>query len=444
MMRPVDPYKMSLADLRRAVSHGDIPAESAAYESLERARSVNDRLKCFVEMREGAPDEASSEGPLSGVPIALKDLFGDSGRAPTAGSKAHAEWCTETATIVTRLRTAGAAIVGYSNLHEWAIGTTSAVTALGPIANPWNMELITGGSSGGSAAALAAGLVQGAIGTDAGGSIRIPSACCGVVGLKPTWGAVPIDGYCEGEVAIDHIGPMARSVRDVRILFEVLADKTVEDVSVDGLRVGVARDHFFDDVDPRVEDAIENAIELLGKTAVSVTDVTVAGADRASGAIASLLLPHTARLLSEALTSRRDDFPPETLAFLDMGAAMSNEDIERGLAIREDLMSAWDEVFRSVDVVVTPTIGGLPPPIKDPLVSLPSGRQSPEGAFLALNAPMNAGGVPSLSLPCALVGELSVNVSLSGARGREDLVLAVGQLLEDALDGEFRNRMVEA
>jgi aspartyl-tRNA(Asn)/glutamyl-tRNA(Gln) amidotransferase subunit A len=262
--------------------------------------------------------------------------------------------------------------------------------------------------------------------------------------LKPTWGAVSVDGYCEGEVAIDHVGPMARSVADVRALFEVMADATVDDVSVGDLRLGVARSFFYDDLDPDLAAAVEGAIASLERSLASVTDVTIAGADGAGAAIAAILLPHTAKLLADAHQTRRDDFCPETALFLDVGAATTDEDTKHALETRTRLMRAWDEVFEEVDVVITPTIPGLPPPIADPSVKLPSGRQGTEGAFLALNAPMNCGGVPSLSLPCGWAGDLSVNVSLTAARGREDVALAVGQLLEDALDGEFRNRVVGA
>jgi aspartyl-tRNA(Asn)/glutamyl-tRNA(Gln) amidotransferase subunit A len=242
-------HELGLLDLCAAISSGDADAVEAVESSLDRIDAAGS-LNAIVEARPQARDEArGARGPLAGVPVAIKDMFVDGGRAPTVGSRIGGHWLSGTAEVIDRLRRAGAVVVAYSNLHEWGVGTTSAITATGPIRNPWDSERVAGGSSGGSAAALAAGLVPAAIGTDAGGSIRIPASCCGVVGLKPTWGVVPMAGWVEGEDApIDHIGPMARSVADVRALFEVLVDRRVERVDPKQITVGVARRHFFDDL----------------------------------------------------------------------------------------------------------------------------------------------------------------------------------------------------
>ncbi|MDQ3646448.1 MAG: amidase, partial [Actinomycetota bacterium] len=229
------PLELGVAALAAAVAREEPGARGAAAESLRRAAAGNPRLNAFVELCPEAVEATSTAtGPLAGVPVAVKDFFVDHGRAPSCGSNVPASWMAGTAEILNRLRAAGAAIVGRTNLHEWGLGMTSAITATGPVRNPWDLARTPGGSSGGSAAAVAAGIVPAAIGTDAGGSIRCPAACCGIVGFKPTWGRVPMDGFAEAEGELDHIGPLARSVRDVRVVFEALIGAETTTVRVGG------------------------------------------------------------------------------------------------------------------------------------------------------------------------------------------------------------------
>ncbi|MDQ3940687.1 MAG: amidase, partial [Actinomycetota bacterium] len=257
------PLEMSLRDLRAAIERGELDPGAVVAASLERIEAIDYRFNAFSEFRSAARDEARPDGPLAGVPIGVKDLLVDGGRHPMAGSKVHADWLSGTAEAVRRLRAAGAAVVGYTNLHEWGVGTTSAITSTGPISNPRARDRIAGGSSGGSAAAVAAGMVTAAIGTDAGGSIRIPAACCGISGFKPTHGRVPTEGFTGHGGGIDHIGPMGRNVSDVRALFEVLAGTPTLSVDVKQLRVGVAREHFFGHVDAEVEAVLADALAQL-------------------------------------------------------------------------------------------------------------------------------------------------------------------------------------
>jgi aspartyl-tRNA(Asn)/glutamyl-tRNA(Gln) amidotransferase subunit A len=174
-----------MSALVAGISDGSIDSGDTVAESLARIDAYNDRLKAFVAVRpEGPAEVVRGSGRLTGVPVGVKDVFVVDDRAPTMGSRVHAAGMRGTALVVERLRAAGAVVAGYTNLHEWAVGTTSIETATGPIRNPWNTDHVAGGSSGGSAAALAAGLVPAALGSDLGGSIRVPAACCGVVGLK--------------------------------------------------------------------------------------------------------------------------------------------------------------------------------------------------------------------------------------------------------------------
>lgn len=409
-----------------------------AEASLAAAEDEGRRLNAFVELRPEAAQEASgAEGPLAGAPVAIKDMFVDGGRAPTCGSNAHARGLTGTAVLIDRLRAAGAAIVGYTNLHEWGLGTTSTATATGPILNPRDPSRIAGGSSGGSAAAVAAGIVDAALGTDAGGSIRVPAACCGVVGFKPTWGRVPLDGFAEGTDGppVDHAGPLARSVDMVRTMFEVMADTTVEPVEVSSLRVGVLRRQFVDTSAPAVRTAVETCIETLRPHVSSVTTVELEGAEMAGQVLPMLLLSHTAGVVADDLRARPEAFQPETLNLLMLGSQITEENLTQCNVARDALRDAWGRLFSTVDIVVSPTIPALPARIDDLTVDLPAGPTSAELAQVSHNAPMNLGGVPALSLPCGAVDGWSVGITIAAARDRDDHVLSFGHLVEERCGG---------
>jgi aspartyl-tRNA(Asn)/glutamyl-tRNA(Gln) amidotransferase subunit A len=402
------------------------------YRSVTDERLVSQRMKQFNAFVAPAPRAEVGEGTLSGVRLAVKDVFVDRDRAPTCGSNVHADWMTGTAAVLERLRGAGAAIVAYTNLHEWGVGTSSLVTATGPIRNPWDPARIAGGSSGGSAVAVAAGAVDAAIGTDAGGSIRIPSACCGIVGLKPTHGAVPTGGFFADGSGVDHIGPMTRTVGMARLLFEVMSGTRTGAIDVGSLRVGVAREFFFADLDPAVAHAMERAIGLLRPVVADVRDVAVESAERSRRAMPALVLAGLLDRLAPRFEERLDDFQPETRDTFLRARSIDEEGRADARRIQESVTRGFAEVFETVDVVVTPTLSAPAPPIDDPLVRLPSGERSIDQAYVPLNAPMNHAGVPSLSMPCGQLDDgRTVSLSLTAARGRDDVVLGLGQALEE-------------
>ncbi|HEX2296846.1 MAG TPA: amidase, partial [Actinomycetota bacterium] len=384
-----DALSLGIGALRRALERGELDAAEVVAASVERAAS--DDLNAFVETRPEAVEEAArAEGPLAGVPLAVKDMLVDRDRVPTCGSRAHGAWLKGTATVVERLRAAGAAVVGYTNLHEWGVGMTSAFTATGPIRNPWDPTLVPGGSSGGSAAALAAGIVAAATGTDAGGSIRCPSACCGTTGLKATWGRLPTEGFVGHGGAIDGVGPMARSVEDVATLFGVMAAEDVKLPAGGSLRVGIPATFFFDDLDPGVAAAVEDGIDALRRIAAGVREVDLPSAAMASFAVPALLLP----LFADRLRDRDDSaFQPPTANLLALGRSTTEEDRRQAAQVQDAVVADWERAFEDVDVVVTPTLPSPPAPVDTLLVELPSGPTSAELAYLRTNSPMNLGGV---------------------------------------------------
>ena len=350
---------------------------------------------------------------------------------PTLGSRLPAHWMTGTAEILLRLRAAGAVVVGYSNLHEWMVGTTSLVSAFGPVINPRDDSLIAGGSSGGSAAIVAAGAVPLAIGTDAGGSIRIPAACCGIVGLKPTWGLVPTEGFADHGSAIDHIGPMASDIGDVHTLLQVLAGREVPLPDAGSLRVGVARRFFFDEAHPEIASVVLDAIDRLRTHVRSVEDVVIDGANEARRAIGPFILRDVATLLRTHREDWREHLQPQTQLDIDAGARMTASDRAGAERTRERIRRGWNEAFERVDVIVTPTLPSRIAKVDQPNVALAERDELVDKAYVAWNAAMNLAGLPCLSIPC---GELSdgqpVSLSVTARAGHDGDTLSLGRSLE--------------
>lgn len=407
-----------------------------ARESIERHDSS---LNAFVEI---LPFETPEDGPLTGLTVGVKDCFYDRGRTPTMGSAVHPTARETTAEVLTRLRSAGADIVGYTNLHEWAIGGTSTTTATGPIRNPWHRDLVAGGSSGGSAAALAAGFVDLAVGTDTGGSIRIPAGCCGIVGLKPTQGRVPTAGYVGEGGPTDQIGPMGRDVSSVKTLFECLLGEKVPTVDVARLRIGIARGSPFDNLKPEIGAPYAAALEVITRLG-QTSDVTFADWHAQWWANSVLFLNHTGMQVADDLRDNPSGFNMDAMKVLWWGRSLPPDLIEGQRQVQAEARKQWAALFEDVDVVITPTLPSLPPPIEHLEIRLPEDVSHADRAFGRLCGPMNLVGVPCLSLPGALVGELAVNLSITAAPGRDDIVLAVGDAFEDATERAFTNRIAE-
>jgi aspartyl-tRNA(Asn)/glutamyl-tRNA(Gln) amidotransferase subunit A len=385
------------------------------------------------------------------VPVAIKDLFDTAGVRTTAGSKFFADRVPgEDAFVVSRLRRAGAAIVGKTNMHEWALGVTNDNPHYGVCRNPWALDRIAGGSSGGSAAALAAGMCDMALGSDTGGSIRIPAALCGVVGLKPTYGRVSLRGVVPLSWSLDHAGPMARSVRDVATLLGVIAGHDATDPSsapvatddyvsdsdagIAGWRVGVIASEWLGDVHPEVTDAVRAAIDALASLGARAEQFDVPE------------LPEAARLnglmtTADAATFHRDrmeecpgDFGPDVLARLRRGASYGATDYAHArreqTRYRRRFESWFVEHGGPFDVVVLPTTP-IPAPKIDGVDAVAAAA-----VLTRLTAPFNLTGLPALSVPCGVTGEgLPVGLQIVGAPWTERRVLRAGSAYEQATGG---------
>jgi aspartyl-tRNA(Asn)/glutamyl-tRNA(Gln) amidotransferase subunit A len=383
-------------------------------------------------------------GPLHGIPISLKDLIDTAGVRTTSGSALHKDRVPiEDAEVVRRLRNAGAVIVGKNNLHEFAYGGSSLVSHFGDVHNPWDHARISGGSSGGSAAAVAAGLVYAAIGTDTAGSIREPAALCGCVGLKPTYGRVPSRGVIPLSLSLDHVGPLTSTVADAAIVLQAIAgydsaDLTTPNVPLSdyvgavredatSLRVGVLREYFFDDLDPEVAAAMEHALNGIETLVAEMKEVKLdVPADRTLQAAESYAYH------AENVARTPELYQAETLRRIRNGETITAAQYIKSRRDLDEARRSIAHVFADVDVLVCPTMPMPAPAIADMRAN--SGALRPAELKLLRNTrPFNVWGLPAISVPCGFTQSgLPIGLQIAGPHWREDLVLRLVQAYEHA------------
>jgi aspartyl-tRNA(Asn)/glutamyl-tRNA(Gln) amidotransferase subunit A len=398
-----------LAAIRRAN-----PPLNAFYEVFEES-ALQEGRQAAVELREGR-----DRGPLHGIPVAVKDLFDVAGRVTTCGAHPafHPPPARADSDAVARLRAAGAVILGKTGLHEWAFGVSSNNPHFGPCRNPHDLERITGGSSGGSAAALAAGLCLGALGTDTGGSIRIPGSLCGVAGLKPTWGLVPTGGLSPLSESLDHAGPMANSVEDVFLLLEGLCDFRRRAAPKPDVLVPTGP--FFDEVDPEVRRVIAEAVAKLGPSSpVDLGDVQAVWS-----ANSTIMVSEAAALHETRLKERPDAFGPGLADRFKMGFTLTAIDYARARKVQREWTSFLDRLLGDRAVLALPATAVTATLIGD--------REGPalSKVMTRYTAPFNLAGAPCLVLPAGKVGALPIGLQLVAAPGRESLLYAAGRAFE--------------
>jgi Asp-tRNA(Asn)/Glu-tRNA(Gln) amidotransferase A subunit family amidase len=371
-------------------------------------------------------------GPLGGVPIAIKDLIDVRGMKTTAASRVleDAAPAEADAECVRRLRAAGAILVGKTNLHEFAYGASGAISAYGAARNPLDRAKVCGGSSSGSAAAVAAGMCFGALGTDTAGSIRLPAACCGVVGFKPTWGAVPVAGVIPLAWSYDHVGPLARTVEDAAIIYAVLVGEawpSSEQGEVQswaqtfGLRCGVVRRHFCEDLAPEVEAGFARALEAVRRLGWSMCDVEIERNESRKASNAESWAFH-----EKWVEERGHLYDPRTLPRIINGKKVRVEEYVEARRALEWLRERNRAGVEGVDVVLTPTCPILPPSLKE--IVGPEAREL-ELKMLRNTRAFNVLGWPTVSVPCAPM----VGVQVSAGWGKDWLALAAAREIEQAL-----------
>ncbi len=427
--------------------------------TLARIERLNPHLNAFLCVLERPARQAARRaeakvgrgvplGPLHGVPVSVKDMILTRDAPTTAGSRIYGKGLESPsdAPVVTRLRRAGAILVGKTHLHEIALGVTSLNEHFGPVRNPWNLDRVPGGSSGGSAAAVAAGLGYASLGTDTRGSVRIPAACCGVSGIRPTTGLVPSEGVLPLSWTLDQVGPLARSIEDAAIVLAVIAGgrrlwsryRAALARRVEGLTLGVS-EHHLRDVDPEVAAAIDDAVAALVGAGAERRDVRVPELD---GSLEDSYIIGGAEAVAHhdpILRERPEAYGPAVRARLEGGYALKAIDYVRAQQKRERVVAAFDAVFRDVDVLVGATLPTAAAPIGAEEIEVAGRRESIIDAYMRLTAPQSMGGVPAASVPCGFTSEgLPIGLQLIAARHREDLVLTVGAELQRLTDHHRR------
>jgi len=416
-------------------------------EALGRIEALDGQLGAFVTVlaeqarveasrRDAERAEGRVRGPLHGVPVAVKDLIDVAGVVTGAGSaKLAGNRAARDAPVVARLREAGAVIIGKTRTHEFAYGVLTPGTV-----NPWDPTRIAGGSSGGSAAAVAAGLVRFAVGTDTAGSIRIPAACCGVVGFKPTYGTVPTKGIWPLSWSCDHAGPIAGSCADAALLFSVLSGRPAAALEADAeaarrpLRFGRLAGDGLGIVDPAVAAAVDRVCSELEAAGASVDQVELP-LPAARAAVAAIVLPELAAAHDGLLAATgQAGYGERVLTGIRIGQRSLASEYLMGLRYRGRFVALVEELLEDRDALLLPTLPVVAPKTGERLLTLGDGSQEGvQAALTALPGVFNCAGSPVLSLPAGRVDGLPVGVSLVGRLGADGALLRVGALVESTV-----------
>ncbi len=461
---------LSLAQASRKMRAKEVTSVELTQAYLDRIKIYNPKLNAFITVMDEeamaqarAMDEEARagkyRGPLHGLPIVLKDNIDTKGTRTTAGSEVFDDRMpAQNAFVTTRLEQAGAVILGKANLHEFAMGHTSATTYWGPVRNPWALDRTPAGSSGGCAVAVISDLCLAAVGTDTGGSVRMPAAYCGMVGLKPTYGLVSIRGIIPLEYSLDHCGPMTKTTEDAALMLNTMAAYDKYDVAsvehaaedytqtmkqpVSGLRLGVPRAPFFDKLDPQIAAAVEAAIEVLKGMTAGVKDVSMP----ATNGFAALSLEGETQAYHEQLL-RRDagGYSISIRRNLQNGVKGLNDVTDETCAekVVDYVESNWelietrktiDDAFTDFDLLVLPTMRLLQPKIADMVERDETPTPKPREPERDNNCqPFDVWGIPAISIPCGFSKEgLPIGLMIAGPRFSEGRVLALAHAYEQA------------
>jgi aspartyl-tRNA(Asn)/glutamyl-tRNA(Gln) amidotransferase subunit A len=453
---------MDIRTLSAKLQNKEISPVELVNDALNVISEKNPAVNAFITVCE---EEALSEakkaeeeitggeyrGPLHGIPIGVKDIIFTKDIRTTMGSKVYANFVPEyDATVVKRLKQAGAIIVGKTNTHEFANGPTGDRSYFGAVRNPHHLEKITGGSSSGSGAAVAAKMVPAALGSDTGGSIRVPAACCGVVGMKPTFGRVSKNGVYPLGYTLDHIGPMTQTVYDNALLLNILSGYDNQDPysistatedfinqlesSVKGKKIGIPIQYYFEHVDPQVQKHVQEVIEVYRKMGVEVVEVDQPYTQELIEWQRIVVQCEAYAVHQKTVEIHGQDIDEEVRERLEVSAKVPGYQYVQALQRRQELTDLYNQVFDDVDAIISPTLPMLPTNINQREVMINGVTEGVRNSVLRFNSPTDFTGNPSMSIPCGFSASgLPVGYQLIGKHLEEAKLYQLGHAYETRL-----------
>ena len=452
---------LTLSELSEHLRLKQISAVEATRAYLDAIRTHNGRVNAFVTICEddaiAAAEQAQDEiqkgnyrGPLHGVPIGHKDLYWTKDVRTTAGSRLREDFIPDRdATVVAQYRAAGAVMLGKLNTHEFAYGPTGENSMFGPSRNPWNPDRISGGSSGGSGAAVQLGMCAAATGSDTGGSIRIPAACCGTVGLKPTYGRASRNGIFPLCWSMDHPGPLTRTVRDAALMLQPIAGHDPKDPAtvarevpdyvaglsqdMNGMRVGIPSEYFYDRADPETEAAVRAAVQTMEELGAEVREVEIAHIQQSAAAALTIYLAEACAYHDDTQVTHADLYTDQVRSFIELGNYVLAKDYLHAQRYRRLLGSVLADVLSQCDVLVTPTLPVTATPIGQETINIRGVEQTVFAAMLRNTEPFNLTGLPALAVPCGFSDDgLPISLQIVGRPFAEATVLGIGHAYQEA------------
>ena len=453
----------TIYDSARLIESGDLSPVELTQAHLDRIGSTDQALNSFITLladraleqaaaAEGEITGGTYRGPLHGIPVGLKDLYYTKDVTTTVGSKILRDFVPEyDAAVVEKFDDAGAVLLGKLQMHEFALGATSVNPHDGPAHNPWDVSRITGGSSGGSGSAVASGQCMAALGSDTGGSIRIPAGLCGIVGMKPTYGLISRHGVHPLSWSLDTVGPMTRSARDAAIVMNALAGHDSRDPSsasvaeqdyalgiddgIAGLKIGIPEDFFYDVIDPEVSSAICLAAGVLSELGAIVESCSIPALNHCLGISSAILVTEAAETLFTHIRDRPEDIGPDVRARLYLGAMTPAVDYIKAQRARAAYNEQLADAMETYDLLLAPTAAIGAPHIDQEFIEVGGQQQNALSLMSRLTRAFNLTGQPTVSVPCGFTSDgLPIGMQLAGRMWEDSVVLRAAHAYESVTD----------
>ncbi|GGK06875.1 amidase [Lentibacillus kapialis] len=456
-------HTKNLLEMAEDIKNRHVSVLNVVKELFEKIETVDKKLNSFITVNTNALETAKKmdeelaagtiRGPLHGVPIGLKDIIETKGIKTTMGSDIYKDYIPEkNSTVVKKLEEAGAIIIGKLNTHQFAYGPTGDRSYFGPARNPYNTDKMTGGSSSGSGAAVSAGLCYGALGTDTGGSVRIPSAFCGIVGMKPTYGTISKQGVYPLSWHLDHVGPMTRRIKDNAYLLNVLSGYDNQDLDavpreqedfsrfigedVNDFSIGVPKQFYFEGLDKEIEKVMDSTIDKYRELGVNVKSVELPDMETITKAHKVILRNDAFAVHEENLNNFPNAWDDELKERLYTALEDKGHDYARAIRVRKLSKVIFNQALENVDAILTPTMSIMPPKINGRYLN---GEMNDNNhirwTITKLTSPTDLNGFPSLTMPCGFSTDgMPIGAQLIGKEFNEAKIYQLGYALEQALN----------